>query len=69
MKTAEITIEMQRIWIDCTEGMIQDTFWMTWLTGVCPSHCAKPCRVIASDAPLVSPVLMYAERRRHPQGG
>ncbi len=56
MKAEETTMAIQRMCTDCTAGMIQDTFWITRLMGVCPSHSANACRVIASRLPDFSPV-------------
>ncbi len=67
MKAEETTMAIQRMCTDCTAGMIQDTFWITRLMGVCPSHSANACRVIASRLPDFSP-LYYGARRRDPQG-
>ncbi len=52
MNTDETTIAMDRMWIDCTVGMIQDTFWIVRLSGVSLSHCANECRVIEGSTTL-----------------
>ncbi len=57
MKTAEMTMAMQRIWIDWTDGMIQETFCTTWLNGVWPSQWAKASKVIAENAPRLPPLI------------
>ncbi len=47
IRADEKTIEIDTMWIDCTVGMIHDTFWMIRLSGVSLSHWQKACRDVA----------------------